>query len=467
MRGNGRPLVPYLRQSRANERTISIDEQRRDIHAWATAAGVELAPEIVEQNVSGSKPWRERALGDAVDACERGESSGIIVAWQDRLSRENGRATAEVWEALEKADARLVCAAEGLDTATGDHEMLFTIKAAVAREQWKRFRANWERTKRSATERGVPCGRPPIGYKKRRGGSLEIAPRESWKVLEAFELRARGVPISDIARRFGWSHSTTSQILANDVYLGHLQHGAFVKENAHPAIVSVELFDAVQSARTIRPVAPGALTADRLLQGLARCHGCGRTLKVVHRTRADGSRVSSYYCKDAAGERCPDRAFVHADDLDRFVADWFKEALRSAPRMVDVVAQARDLEDAQRDREKAHAELSAFVENASALDRVLFQRGADARQERLEAAERRVRELSGRLTRLPSGGTLIDLWGGFTAAERREVLGEFLDRINVSRGASSDLAGHLSIVWADGTVADVAHEEARVRVAAA
>ncbi len=111
-----RPLVPYLRQSRAKERTISIDEQRLDIHRWADEAGVTLAAELVEQNLSGSKPWRERALGEAVAACERGEAAGLIVAWQDRLSRENGRATAEVWEALEKAGARLVCAAEGLDT---------------------------------------------------------------------------------------------------------------------------------------------------------------------------------------------------------------------------------------------------------------------------------------------------------------------------------------------------------------
>jgi DNA invertase Pin-like site-specific DNA recombinase len=154
-----RPLVSYLRQSRARERTISIEEQRRDIQAWARAQGVELAPEVVEQNVSGSKPWRDRALGEAVAACEAGEAAGIVVAWQDRLSRENGRATAEVWEALEQADARLVCAAEGLDTATGDHEMLFSIKAAVAREQWKRHRANWERARRNAIDRGVLAGR--------------------------------------------------------------------------------------------------------------------------------------------------------------------------------------------------------------------------------------------------------------------------------------------------------------------
>ena len=96
MNSNGKPLVPYLRQSRAKERTISIEEQRRDIQRWAATNGVTLAAEVVEQNVSGSKPWRERALGAAVDACERGEAAGIVVAWQDRLSRENGRGTAEV-----------------------------------------------------------------------------------------------------------------------------------------------------------------------------------------------------------------------------------------------------------------------------------------------------------------------------------------------------------------------------------
>jgi DNA invertase Pin-like site-specific DNA recombinase len=112
MTSNGKPLVPYMRQSRAKERTISVAEQRRDIQTWAQANGVDLASEVVEQGVSGSKSWRERALGEAVDACERGEAAGIVVAWQDRLSRENGHGTAEVWEALEKAGpGRLIDAA--------------------------------------------------------------------------------------------------------------------------------------------------------------------------------------------------------------------------------------------------------------------------------------------------------------------------------------------------------------------
>jgi hypothetical protein len=53
-RTDATPLVPYLRQSRAKERTISIDEQRRDIQTWADEAGAPLAPEVIERNVSGS-----------------------------------------------------------------------------------------------------------------------------------------------------------------------------------------------------------------------------------------------------------------------------------------------------------------------------------------------------------------------------------------------------------------------------
>jgi DNA invertase Pin-like site-specific DNA recombinase len=464
MTGNGRPLVPYLRQSRARERTISIDEQRRDIHAWAQTAGVTLAAEVVEQNVSGSKPWRERALGEAVASCEAGEASGIIVAWQDRLSRENGRATAEVWEALEHADARLVCAAEGLDTATGDHELSFTIKAAIARDQWKRHRANWERARRSAIERGVFTGRAPIGYHSRRKHPLVIAPGQAAKVREAFELRAQGVPFSVIGRRFGWSHSTCRQLLANEAYLGIVRHGPFVNEHAHEPIVSRELFDAANAARTVQPVPPGDTTRDRLLIGLARCQGCGRTLKTVRRKRADGSYVVSYFCKDAASEPCPERAYVHADELDAFVAGWFAAALRKVPRMVDVVAASRDLEKAQAEEAKAQADLNAYNENEDAVDRVLFLRGIDARQSRVNEASERVRHLSARLHRLPTGGTLIALWENFDALERRQVLAGYLGRVEVSRGASGDLPGHVRILWADGTVAD---DEAGVPVAAA
>src|SRR5258708_7426751 len=112
-------LIPYLRQSRKKEQSISIEAQRESIQAWARANDVTLALEVIEEGVSGSKHWKERELGRVIEACRRGEAGGVIVAFQDRLSRENGLQTAEVWAALDEAGARFVCSSEGLDTAKG------------------------------------------------------------------------------------------------------------------------------------------------------------------------------------------------------------------------------------------------------------------------------------------------------------------------------------------------------------
>jgi hypothetical protein len=63
MKSNARPLIPYLRQSRAKERTISIEEQRRDIRAWADAAGVPLAAVCRGKARAGSASGRKGARG--------------------------------------------------------------------------------------------------------------------------------------------------------------------------------------------------------------------------------------------------------------------------------------------------------------------------------------------------------------------------------------------------------------------
>ena len=34
-----RPMIPYARQSRSRERSISVEEQIRDVERWATQAG--------------------------------------------------------------------------------------------------------------------------------------------------------------------------------------------------------------------------------------------------------------------------------------------------------------------------------------------------------------------------------------------------------------------------------------------
>ena len=76
MEGNGRPLIPYERQSRARERTISIDEQQRDIHACGQAVLALLAA------LRGSRrPSVARSLAELFDRRQLHQASEVLIRW--------------------------------------------------------------------------------------------------------------------------------------------------------------------------------------------------------------------------------------------------------------------------------------------------------------------------------------------------------------------------------------------------
>jgi hypothetical protein len=120
--------------------------------------------------------------------------------------------------------------------------------------------------------------------------------------------------------------------------------------------------------------------------------------------------------------------------------------------MIDVVSAGRELEEAQREQGRLEKQLAGYMAGADASDPVLFRQGQEARQARVREAQERVRQLSARLTRIPAGGSLSDLWGGFDVAQRRSVLRGFLDRIDVAKGAHGDLAASVRIFWSDGSL---------------
>jgi DNA invertase Pin-like site-specific DNA recombinase len=318
-----KPLIPYLRQSRAKERTISIEEQRRDIERWAKGAGVKLAAEVVEQGVSGSKPWRERALGAAITACEAGEAGGIVVAWQDRLSRENMLGTAEVWTALSEAGARIVAANEGGDI----DRLLYVVKAEVARQQWERHQANWKSAKHSAWERGVYVGSPPRGYEV-EDGILRVN-GTSDAVREAYRLRAARSSWGDAARVLGVTVQGARVVISNPVYKGvHRCTCGCEGEGRREGWVLVA--PSTWSKAQPRKAEPGQRlgrgpgTGRFLLSGVLRCAGCGHLMQTGStRTRA-GTPVRFYRCQNF---RCGARAYAEAGRVEAYLLE---EAVRRA-----------------------------------------------------------------------------------------------------------------------------------------
>ncbi len=172
-------LHGYVRVSRRNgrsgEKYISPSEQERAVREAAARIGVELhEPLIVEEDVSGSLPAERRRLNDVLVACEEGRSDGVIVSNVDRLTRASKLDEAIIFERLSRAGARFVAANEGIDTDSPGADLTLDIMAAIARQQWRRYRDNWAGAKRRAVERGVHIGRVPFGYL--RDGDGRLAP---------------------------------------------------------------------------------------------------------------------------------------------------------------------------------------------------------------------------------------------------------------------------------------------------
>jgi DNA invertase Pin-like site-specific DNA recombinase len=458
-----RKLIPYMRKSSKDDPVISLDRQRRAIVGWAKSNKVALAGEVVESGVSGSKLWRDRELGKAIDACERGEAAGIIVEEQDRLSRENGLATAEVWEALGQANARLVCVADGIDTATGDHEMLFTIKAAINRDRWKQYARRAEASKRTAVvEQGLHIGPTPVGYLRPRAGVRLAKDPAKWKAIRsAFELRAAGAGYGDVARLLdkrlpggpsgngGWNRNTVTRLLKNRVYLGEARGGdGHVHPDAHRPVVDQATFNTVQ-ALAGRPErsAPNS-RARSLLAGVVFCGGCGYALD---RNKV-GGRYLVYRCRaHTASGACAAPTSVMMDKLDEFVSGRVVErlsghAVEQVPATVDVEGIHARLDAARRKREPFED-----PEYVAALGRDAALRALRKVDDEISVLEDELAEAvgtnraAGSLVVLPT----VDVWETLTTDEQRTVITAMVDGVIVSRGLQRrvPLTGRVRIVW--------------------
>lgn len=441
-------LIPYTRKSSKEDPKISRERQLRAIEAKAAELGVELAAEVYEPGVSGSKQWQTRGLGLAIEACERGEAAGIIVEEQARLSRENGLATAEVFDAFQRTGLRLVCVADGLDTDAGDQELNFAVRAALAREQWKQYARRVEDSKRNAIARGVHISaKVPAGYRRPgRGLPLELDPKTAPAIRRAFKLRASGASRPEVARlleellpggprgRGRWTVETVAHLLQNRVYLGEARQGKHVRPKSHPALVSQVDFDTVQAlAKRREPRSTPSSTVALLAGGLARCASCGYALA---RSANVGGRTVIYRCRGhSATGTCSARASVSASVLDAYVEAAARERIRSK-RIERVELSGVDVDE-------VHRRLAGLREQ-----RLLYEDGELAIALGAEACARAVASIDEKIAEAeveladaveaPAGGSTLEL---LTAGEawpeavedRRAVIAAGVDAVIVSR----------------------------------
>ncbi len=273
-------------------------------------------------------------------------------------------------------------------------------------------------------------------------------------VAEAFRKRASGASWAGLARFLEeqevyppsgnkhWSKAGVSALIKNPVYTGQARSGKVVKEGAHEPLVTRAEFDAAHATKkSLLRQRDGSLASQAMLGGLARCAGCGHTLKITGNTdRKSGERYPVYYCvgRYASGP-CPARANARSSLLDNHVENQVLRALQAEDGLLaQAMAASEQIEKAAREVAEAEHELDLFVDNPkllSLLGEQKFLKGVEVRQRALDAARAALAEARSQsaLAEELGEGDLLRAWPSLTIQERRRLMHGLLDRVVVIR----------------------------------
>ena len=438
-------LAGYVRVShvggRGGESFHSPEEQARTIRDYCDRHGHRVEMLDPELDASGGSETRP-ILNVAVAAVEASKYDGLIVAYGSRLARDV-RIMLDVCGRVEAVGGRYIDVSLDIDTATAEGRAMRTIMAAHDQMVLDQHKTRFDALKRSSTAAGVWQKRQtPKGYDRDPQTRRLVPNADAPAVRRAFEQRAGGVPVVQIAEQLEMTPSGVRRLLANRVYVGELSVRDYRNSDAHPPIVTRRMFDHVQveQPRPARSPRRGAA----LLAGLIRCETCGHVM-----TRSGSKRVVAYRCVvHHSGFRCPRPAAIVAHRVEEYVV---AVALRELEAFSVEGRTAGDaLTDLQAAAEAAVAELREYVIATSAVSigADVFAEGLAVRQAKADAAAAalRVEHDKHALTGVLIGGA--EAWQRLDPSGRNTVLRAMLEAVvvaTVGRGRSVPIESRVAV----------------------
>lgn len=380
--------VGYLRVSterQATEDRTSLSDQQAAITRKAQALGVGIVRWYRDEGASGATVEGRPAFKAMIAACEaspRGvQSPGFVLVLNDsRWGRFPDPDEAASLRFRLKQSGWLVRFCEGDDSEdVTARSIMRALGAAQASEYRANLRRNAQRGQRGSMRAGFWTREAPFGYRRAvvlpaanarvldRGAlkapneRVRLTPHaeEAEVVRWAFEQYAGGLEslggLADklLARWPGkpWSRGLVQQLLKNRTYTGDIASdaGQHTTEGAHEAIVSRELFEAVQRRLGTNKHRGRICGGERhyLLSGLMRCATCGNPYTGGGNNGwrlEEGVRVRAYSYLDSGKKHgiCPGtHGTVSVHLADRALISLVTKAVaspairRGMPRLLD------------------------------------------------------------------------------------------------------------------------------------
>lgn len=344
----------YLRVStdRQAEKDLSLPTQLEACRQFAKKNDLEVV-KIFEDAGESARTSDRPAFLEMIDFCLTHSKSlnlKAVICWDTSRFARNRYDALLHKKQLEKKGIKALFASQTIGEGP-EGELLEGFLELVDEFYSKALSRNIIRGMEENTRRGFFNGaKTPFGYqivkvpdgKGNMKGKLEIDDHDAETVKTIFRLYLEGYGYKALAEelakrglqnRNGNPLCTKSveTILGNVAYTGTLRFRRIFVENAHPPIVSKEVFEAVKVARQAR--SPGRLpgrqqSSPMLFSGLLFCRECGQKL-TCERTFKPTKAYTYYSCSSFKTKRvsCPVRLRFDADKLDRFLLDQIAERI--------------------------------------------------------------------------------------------------------------------------------------------
>lgn len=440
----------YIRVSTDSqaEEGYSIEAQKDMLEGYCRSRGWKEYEFYIDGGFTGSnidRPAMKRLIEDA----RAGLVSQVAVYKLDRLSRSQKDTLFLIEDVFNPAGIGFTSLNENMDTATPMGRAMLGIMSAFAQLERETIR---ERTRMGMRERvrgglWMGGGHPPFGYDYDSARGVLVPNGDAETVRLIYRLYLDGLSAARIAAIVGLKHDKqVRDILARKSNIGLIEYNGVEYRGQHEPIVDEATFEAAQAQQRRRSSAR-SVRSEHLLTGLVYCGRCGARMR-YQKWGQKGYKLTCYSQQSSKrylirDEHC-DNEKAWADEVEAAVTEDFLDRALSPspetdqpdePRQSELLAQ--QVREAERRLKRLYALYAAaeddllsesIAEQKRLLDALRAEAEREAADDRLqaEASERRseIRRLA-------------QVWDQMTQAERRSVVRELIERVEIDGSAVS------------------------------
>lgn len=440
LKKNGRIIaVAYCRYSSDMQREESIEAQKRAIHNFAKAKGIEIIEEYIDRAqsaTSADRPAFQKMLSDAQDR----RFNLVLVHKLDRFSRDRYVAMVSRTELMKNA-VRVYSVTEQLDDSP-ESALMESLLDGMAEFYSRNLAREVEKGKR---ENALKCrhvgGIPPLGYDvDAKSKKLVVNEREAQAVRMIFAMYHDGFSYTEILKELNscgyqtkrggkFGKNSLYEILKNEKYIGVYTYnksaakGIDGKYNRHsykddseiiriengiPAIIDKALFTSVQEKMKRMQRRSGVHNAREtyLLSGKIFCGECGSPFTGNCRKERDGHpKYVSYRCSKKNGKASCHNKEIRREKIEELVLKRLADKIFKADiipliaERINSYAENRNLETKSR-MDNIRLRLKTVEKEIKNVVNVIASTGSMALNEKLAELEHEQAELTQEQNRL-------------------------------------------------------------------